>query len=184
MRKIQRHNHDWNNKLQFKPYEQINFVSNSILMPAFFCGNLLSANFQVWEIKLAMKFIPDLLTLTVWAVNSWTHNFNLTQDQLKKVLPLPHEVEFEPYLKAFQYKVLNSILFTNKKLCKIGYIQDDKCSLCKRIRNPFTTSFSNVDTPSSFGSIDKRIHLPDLTRRYYRNIIYKLPFTELFDTDR
>ena len=34
-------------------------------MPSFFSGNLLSANFQVWEIKLAMKFIPDLLTLTV-----------------------------------------------------------------------------------------------------------------------
>ena len=32
--------------------------------------------------------------------------------------------------------------------------------------------------------IDKRIRLSDLTRRYYRNIIYKLPFTELFDTDR
>ena len=30
--------------------------------------------------------------------------------------------------------------------------------------------------------IDKRIRLSDLTRRYYRNIIYKLPFTELFDT--
>ena len=59
--------------------------------------------------------------LMVWAVNSWTHNFNLTQDQLKKVFPLPHEVAFAPYLKAFQYKVLNSILFTNKKLCKIGY---------------------------------------------------------------
>ena len=58
-------------------------------------------------------------------------DFNLTQDQLKKVFPLPHEVAFEPYLKAFQYKVLNSILFTNEKLCKIGYIQDDKCSLCK-----------------------------------------------------
>ena len=102
----------------------------------------------------------------------------------KSIPSSSYEVAFEPYLKAFQYKVLNSILFTNKKLCKIGYIQDDKCSLCKRIRNPFTTSFSNVDTPSSFGSIDKRIHLPDLTRRYYRNIIYKLPFTELFDTDR
>ena len=35
------------------------------------------------------------------------------------------------FSKAFQYKVLNSILFTNKKLCKIGYTQDDKCSLCK-----------------------------------------------------
>ena len=32
--------------------------------------------------------------------------------------------------------------------------------------------------------IDKRIRLSDLTRRYYRNIIYKLPFAELFDTDR
>ena len=47
----------------------------------------------------------------------------------------------------------------------------------KRIRNPFTTSFSNTDTPSSFGRnfilllhIDKRIRLSDLTRRYYRNI--------------
>ena len=58
-------------------------------------------------------------------------DFNLTQDQLKKVFLLTHEVAFEPYLKPFQYKVLNSILFTNKKLCKIGYIQDDKCSLCK-----------------------------------------------------
>ena len=59
-------------------------------------------------------------------------DFNLTQDSLKKVFLLPHEVAFEPYLKAFQYKVLSSILFTNKKLCKnIGYIQDDKCSLCK-----------------------------------------------------
>ena len=56
-------------------------------------------------------------------------DFNLNQDQLKKVFLLPHEVAFEPYLKAFQYKVLNSVLFTNKKLCKIGNIQDDKCSL-------------------------------------------------------
>ena len=57
--------------------------------------------------------------------------FQSSQDQLKKVFFLPHEVAFEPYLKAFQYKVLNSILFTNIKLCKIGYIQADKCSLCK-----------------------------------------------------
>ena len=33
--------------------------------------------------------------------------------------------------KSFSKKVLNSILFTNKKLSKIGNIQDDKCSLCK-----------------------------------------------------
>ena len=78
-------------------------------------------------------------------------DFNLTQDQLKKVFLLPHEVAFEPYLKAFQYKVLNSILFTNKKLCKIGYTQDDKCSLCKTDSESLFNTTSFVDTPSSFG---------------------------------
>ena len=57
--------------------------------------------------------------------------FNLSQDQLKKIFRLPHKVSFEAYIKAFQFKVLNSILFTNTKLCKIGYISDDNCSFCK-----------------------------------------------------
>jgi len=38
---------------------------------------------------------------------------------------------FEAYVKAFQYKVLNFILYTNSKLHKIGSITDDKCSFCK-----------------------------------------------------
>ena len=57
--------------------------------------------------------------------------FNLAEDHLKKVFWLPHKVSFEPYIKAFQYKVLNSILFTNTKLFEIGYISEDKCSFCK-----------------------------------------------------
>ena len=58
--------------------------------------------------------------------------FNLSQDQLKKIFRLPHKVSFEAYIKAFQFKVLNSIfIFTNTKLCKIGYISDDNCSFCK-----------------------------------------------------
>ena len=68
--------------------------------------------------------------------------------------------------KAFQYKVLNSILFTNKKLCKIGYIQDDKCSLCKT-----DLGFFRMKTHQAVLEgisilllhIDKRIHLSDLT---------------------
>ena len=48
--------------------------------------------------------------------------FNLTEEQLGKFYLLPHTVTSEPYLKAFQYKVLNSILYTNDKLYKIGYI--------------------------------------------------------------
>ena len=38
---------------------------------------------------------------------------------------------FESYSKAFQCKVLNSILYTNVKLFKIGYIADDKCTFSK-----------------------------------------------------
>ena len=40
-------------------------------------------------------------------------------------------MSFEPYVRAFQYKVLNSILFTNTKPFKIGFVTDDKCSFCK-----------------------------------------------------
>ena len=56
--------------------------------------------------------------------------FSLNEDQLRKVFLLPHMVCSEAYVKAFQYKVLNSILYTNTKLYKIGYIIDDKCSFC------------------------------------------------------
>ena len=59
------------------------------------------------------------------------HYFNLTDDQLKKVFVLPHNLAFEPYVRAFQYKILNSILYINSKLYKIGYTADDKCSFCE-----------------------------------------------------
>ena len=78
-------------------------------------------------------------------------DFNLTQDQLKKVFPLPHEVTFEPYLKVFQYKVLNSIYLPIKSYPKQVIFKMINVHYAKRTRNPFTTSFSNADTPSSFG---------------------------------
>ena len=42
--------------------------------------------------------------------------YNLNEDQLRKVFLLPHIVCSEAYVKAFQYKVLNFILYTNTKL--------------------------------------------------------------------
>ena len=59
------------------------------------------------------------------------YEFDLSDDDLKRDFSLPHSIAFEPYVKAFQYKVLNSILYTNYKLHKIGYIKDDSCSFCK-----------------------------------------------------
>ena len=57
--------------------------------------------------------------------------FDLSDDDLKQAFSLPHSIALEPYVKAFQYKVLNSILYTNYKLHKIGYVQDNSCSFCK-----------------------------------------------------
>ena len=56
--------------------------------------------------------------------------FELSEGDLELVYALPHTVALEPYVKAFQYKVLNSILYTNTKLYKIGYTEQDKCTFC------------------------------------------------------
>ena len=57
--------------------------------------------------------------------------FNFSLDQLlKQLFILPHKVTLEPYVRASQYKVLNSILYTNSKLHKIGYSQHDLCTFC------------------------------------------------------
>ena len=42
-------------------------------------------------------------------------DFSLNEDQLRKVFLLPHMVCSEAYVKAFQYKVLKSILYTNTR---------------------------------------------------------------------
>ena len=63
--------------------------------------------------------------------NKLQSDFSLSTDQLSQFFILPHSVALESYVKAFQYKVLNSILYTNTKLCKIRFKTDDLCSFCK-----------------------------------------------------
>ena len=43
---------------------------------------------------------------------------------------MPLRAANEPYLRSFQYKVLNSILHKNELLCKIGYVSNPNCSFC------------------------------------------------------
>ena len=66
-------------------------------------------------------------------IDNLRSEFHLSTDQLKQVFRLPHSVAFEPYVKAFQYIILNSILFTNVKLHKIGFIESDLCSFCETV---------------------------------------------------
>ena len=57
-------------------------------------------------------------------------NFQFNNDNLKQIFKLPHSIVVESYVKAFQYKVINSILYTNTKLYKIGFRTNDLCTFC------------------------------------------------------
>jgi len=57
-------------------------------------------------------------------------DFNFTTQQFREIFSLPHLVAFESSTKAFQYKVINSILFTYSKLRKIGFRINDACTIC------------------------------------------------------
>ena len=65
------------------------------------------------------------------AFNKLQSEFHFSIDSLQKVFMLPHKVALEPYVKAFQYKILNSILYTNTKLYKIGFSTCNKCTFCQ-----------------------------------------------------
>ena len=66
-----------------------------------------------------------------YIVHTLKRNFNFSSDQIKHFFILPHRVALKSYVKAFQYKVLTSILYTNTKLHKIGFRPNDHCSFCK-----------------------------------------------------
>ena len=63
-------------------------------------------------------------------VNKLQNEFHFTLEEVKQMFMIPHSVTLEAYVKAFQYKILNSILYTNAKLYKIGFKMNDSCSFC------------------------------------------------------
>lgn len=77
-----------------------------------------------------------------------SEDFDLGDDQISDVYLLPIRVENEPYIRSFQYKVLNSILYTNDILYKIGYVSAPNCCFCHETLETlshilFSCSFSN-----------------------------------------
>ena len=81
----------------------------------------------------------------------WTKigkEFDLIDDLISKTYLLPIRVASEPYLRSFQYKVLNSILYANDILYRIGFVSDPNCCFCKRNKETanhlfFSCSFSH-----------------------------------------
>ena len=39
----------------------------------------------------------------------------------------------EKFITSFQFNFLNNITFTNFRLAKIGYVQEDSCTICRLV---------------------------------------------------
>ena len=50
--------------------------------------------------------------------------------QWKKVYVLPRIVTIDSFLHSFQYKILNNILYLNKRLYKFNIVDSPLCLLC------------------------------------------------------
>ena len=70
-------------------------------------------------------------------------NFHFNSDNLRQIFKLPHSIVVESYVKAFQYKVINSILYTNTKLYKI-------CSFCDNQPESLTHLFYHCSRSKQF----------------------------------
>ena len=84
--------------------------------------------------KKSRDYYSLLISIKAKVPNAITflhRDFKLSEKELQQVFLLPHKVALEPYVRAFQYKVLNRILYTNEKLHKIGFTPHKDCTFCK-----------------------------------------------------
>ena len=63
----------------------------------------------------------------------------------------PHLVMGNTYMRSFQYKILNNVLFLNKKLYTFGIKPSPLCSFCNLYDETPFTYFMNVTVLNVYG---------------------------------
>ena len=58
-------------------------------------------------------------------------DFDLDDITVSKVFLNLLSISSETFIRSFQLKLLDDIVFTNKRLAKIGYVLHDTCTFCK-----------------------------------------------------
>ena len=111
--------------------------------------------------------------------------FDLVDKQVSEAFIMPVRVAYEPYLRSFQYKVLNSILYTNDLLCKIGYVCNPNCSFCHQTSETishilFDCSFSTCFWNEVYDKILNKLYSCGGLSLAYQDIILGL-FKEQMD---
>ena len=77
-------------------------------------------------------------------------NFHFNSDHLKQIFELPHSIIVESYVKAFQYKVIKLIPYTNTKLYKIGFRTNGLCTFCDKQPESLTHLFYHCSPSKQF----------------------------------
>ena len=119
-----------------------------------------SLNIENNVFDILMKKFKDYYTKLISKKAKFSNNslitkrdFSLNEDQLRKVFLLPHMVCSEAYVKAFQYKVLNSILYTNTNYTRLDTLQTINALFVSLNQKPYCTFFLTAYTQSFSGKI-------------------------------
>ena len=114
------------------PFHLKGNTSLSSTIPSFFTGN--GDKVFCVNTKKSRDYYSLLISKKAKLPNAITffhRDFNQSEKQLQQAFLLPYKVALEPYVRAFQHRVLNRILYTNEKVYKIGFISHKDCTFCK-----------------------------------------------------
>ena len=89
-----------------------------------YCLNKLNSK-ELYQIQI--NFNPALPTSQEY----FNKQFDQSNLEWKQIYLLGRKTNINTSLRMFQYKILNNILFLNKKLFTFGLVDDSKCSFCK-----------------------------------------------------
>ena len=86
---------------------------------------------------------------------------------------LPHLITYNTYMRSFQYKILDNVLFLNKKLHTLGIKPSPLCSFCNLCNETPYHIFYECDRVKRFWSdlvqyFQNNLILPTLTRKVNR----------------
>ena len=94
--------------------------------------------------KLTLKKIYSIIMSSTTSRTYFEKKIPLYNFQWKDIYTLPRKVTINAYLRSFQYKILNNILYLNKKLHTFGLSNTQLCSFCKMEEETISNLFYSI----------------------------------------
>ena len=117
---------------------------------------------ELYHMQLLLKYVKSICQ------NYHERKFDGYNFNWKLIYKLPRIATYDVKIRIFQYKLLNNVLYLNKKLCHFGIISQPKCSICELYdETPQHLFYECIYTQHLWNHlqiyISGKIALPDLT---------------------